>query len=216
MNMEYMTDRGIDSPLCTIAGLVLFGRKPRKLFHQAGMEWVVFPGEEKDYDAKDRATLDGPLVGLWDEDGQQVEDGVLELLMNRVRQHASREKLAENLTTRVVQWDYPPEAVREAAINGFVHRYWTRPADLEVALYQNRMEIISPGPLPNHVTVERMKQGLRIPRNPILIQTMKDYGYVEHMGMGVRNKIVAGMRKHNGTEPEFFVDEFQVGVRLLK
>jgi len=36
------------------------------------------------------------------------------------------------------------------------------------------------------------------------------------MGMGVRNKIIAGMRRHNGTEPEFVADEFQVSVCLFR
>ncbi|MDM8524546.1 ATP-binding protein [Desulfococcaceae bacterium HSG8] len=215
VNMEYMTEHENTGALCTIAGLVLFGRRPRKFLRQAGLEWTVFPGIEKDYDTRDRATLDKPLVALWDSQGEPAEDGLLELLMSKVRQHASREELAQNQLTRTIQWDFSPEAVREAAINAFVHRDWTRPSDVEVALYSDRMEVISPGPLPNHVTVERMKQGLRIPRNPILIQTLKDYGYVEHMGMGVRNKIVAGMRKHNGTEPEFDADEFRLRVSLF-
>jgi len=215
INMEYMTDQG-DKPLCTIAGLVLFGRKPKRFLPQAGLEWVVFPGTEKDYDTKDRASLDGPMVGLWDETGEQTEDGLLDLLMSKVRQHASCEKLSENLLTRTIIWDYSPEAVRESVINALVHRDWTRPSDIEVSLYSDRMEIISPGSLPNNVTVERMKQGLRIPRNPILIQTLKDYGYVEHIGMGVRNKIIRGMKKHNGTEPDFEADDMQLLVRLKK
>ncbi|QTA91967.1 RNA-binding domain-containing protein [Desulfonema magnum] len=216
INMEYMTVHEGSDPLCTIAGLLLFGHRPGRFLRQAGLEWVVFPGTEKDYDTRDRASLDGPLVALWDEHGEQTEQGLLELLMSKVRQHASREKLAENQLTRMIEWDFAPEAVREAVINAFVHRDWTRPADVEISLYSDRMEVISPGPLPNHVTVERMKLGLRIPRNPILIQTLKDYGYVEHMGMGVRNKIIAGMRRHNGTEPEFVADAFQVLVCLFK
>ena len=40
-----------------------------------------------------------------------------------------------------------------------------------------------------------------------LIQTLKDYGYVEHMGMGVKNKIIAGMLKHNGIESTFHAEE---------
>jgi len=215
-NMEYMSDSDKSAAMCTIAGLVLFGRRPGKSLYQAGLEWVVFPGKEKDYDTRDRANLDGPLVALWDEHGEQVEDGLLDLLMSKVRQHTSHERLSENMLTRIIQWDFSPEAVREAVINAFVHRDWTRPANIEVALYDDRMEIISPGALPNNVTVERMKQGLRIPRNPILIQTLKDYGYVEYMGMGVRNKIIAGMKKHNGTEPVFIADDFQVTVGLLK
>ncbi len=43
-----------------------------------------------------------------------------------------------------------------------------------------------------------------------------NYGYVEHMGKGVRNKIIAGMKKHNGTDPEFIADEVQLLVRLIK
>lgn len=215
VNMEYMTEQNQKS-LCTVAGLILFGRKPKHFLFQAGMEWAVFPGTEKDYDTRDRSGLDGPLVGLWNSTGEPVEDGILEMLMSKVRQHASKEELSENYLTRTVKWDFSPEAVRESLINAFVHRDWTRPADIEVSLYADRMEIISPGPLPNNVTVERMKQGLRVPRNPVLIQTMKDYGYVEHMGMGVRNKIIAGMRKHNGTEPKFVADDLQLKVILYR
>ncbi|GEM_PF-6099225 len=76
-----MTDQG-DKPLCTVAGLVLFGRGPKRFLTQAGLEWA---GNEKDYDTKDRALLDGPLVGLWDEFGEQTEDGLLDLLMSKVR-----------------------------------------------------------------------------------------------------------------------------------
>lgn len=215
VNMEYMSDQ-TQKPLTTIAGTVLFARNPASVLFQAGAEWVVFPGTEKEYDTRDRTTLNAPLVGLWDENGEQTEEGVLERLMSKVRQHASAEKLSENLLTRVVEWDFSPEAVREAVINAFVHRDWTRPANIEISLYADRMEIVSPGPLPNNVTVERMKQGLRVPRNPILIQTMKDYGYVEHIGMGVRNKIIAGMKKHNGTEPDFIADDLQVKVILYR
>ena len=215
LNMEYMA-AGEKGPVCSIAGLLLFGRRPKKYLAQAGIEWVVFPGTEKDYDTRDRATLDGPLVALWDKQGEQIEDGLLDMLLNKIRQHASREHLPEGGLTRKIQWDFSPEALREAAINACIHRDWTRPSDIEAALYRDRLEIVSPGPLPNSVTVERMKQGLRIPRNPILVQTLKDYGYVEHMGMGVRNKIIAGMLKHNGTEPDFYAEDLQLKVCLWR
>lgn len=213
-NMEFMTTDSRGEAVCTIAGILLFGRRPKRFLHQAGLQWVVFSGRKKDYDTRDRATLDGPLTALWDKNGEQIEDGLFDKLLSRVRQHASCEKLAENYLTRTIIWDYPPEAVREALINAFAHRDWSRPADVEAALYQDHMEIISPGSLPNGVTVERMKQGLRIPRNPIIIQTLKDYGYVEQMGMGVKNKIIAGMKKHNNTEPDFLADDARLLVRL--
>ena len=215
INLEYMTQHH-EQALCTIAGVLIFGRKPKRFLAQAGLEWVVFPGTEKEYDTKDRATLDGPLEGKWDENGEPTEDGLLELLMSKIRQHASREELSETYLTRRIIWDFAPEAVREAVINACIHRDWTRPTDIEVALYQDRLEIIRHGELHNNVTVERMKLGLRVPRNPILMQTLKDYGYVEHIGMGVRNKIIRGMRKHNGTEPDFAADELQLLVGLKR
>jgi ATP-dependent DNA helicase RecG len=45
---------------------------------------------------------------------------------------------------------------------------------------------------------------------------MRDYRYVDSRGMGVRNKIIPGMRAHNGTEPDFVVEESRVTVRLWK
>lgn len=45
---------------------------------------------------------------------------------------------------------------------------------------------------------------------------MRDYGYLEHMGMGVPRKIVKGMREHNGTEPELVEDGERFLVRLWK
>lgn len=215
VNTEYMA-AGDNGSVCTITGLLLFGRRPKKYLLQAGIQWAVFPGTEKDYDTRDRATLDGPLVALWDKNGEQLEGGLLDLLMSKIRQHASREKLAENNLTRIIQWDFAPESIREAVVNACVHRDWTRPTDIEISLYADHLEIISPGPLPNSVTVERMKQGLRIPRNPILIQTLKDYGYVEHMGMGVKNKIIAGMLKHNGIEPTFHAEDLLLKVCLWR
>jgi ATP-dependent DNA helicase RecG len=215
INMEYMAG-GEKGPVCSIAGLLLFGRRPKKYLSQAGIEWIVFPGTEKDYDTRDRVTLDGPLVALWDKQGEQIEDGLLDMLLQKIRQHASRELLSKDGLTRKIQWDFAPEALREATINACIHRDWTRPSDIEAALYADRLEIVSPGSLPNSVTVERMKQGLRIPRNPILVQTLKDYGYVEHMGMGVRNKIIAGMLKHNGTEPDFYAEDLQLKVCLWR
>ena len=216
INLELMVETEYSEEVCTIAGLILFGREPKKYLPQAGVEWIAFPSVEKDYDTRDRATLDAPLVALWNRNGEQIEGGLLDLLMSKVRQHASREVLSEDHLTRKIKWDFAPEAVREGVINAFVHRDWTRSTDIEVCLYEDRLEIVSPGPLPNNVTVERMKLGLRVPRNPILIQTLRDYGYVEHMGMGVRNKIIKGMIEHNGKEPTFIADEDRLVLKLWR
>ena len=85
-----------------------------------------------------------------------------------------------------------------------------------LAIHSDRMEIVSPGRLPNTVTVEAMKAGVRYARNQTLVNVMRDYGYVEALGMGVSRKIIPGMRAHNGTEPELVQEAHRFTVRLWR
>jgi ATP-dependent DNA helicase RecG len=115
------------------------------------------------------------------------------------------------------RWDYPEEAVREAVVNALVHRdYLLSGTDIELCVYRDRMEIISPGRLPNGITPQRMLIGCRAARNQILKDTMRDYGYLEHMGMGVPRKILKLMRENNGTDPDLIEEEERFLVRLWK
>ena len=61
-----------------------------------------------------------------------------------------------------------------------------------------------------------MKQSYRAARNELLKDILRDYGYIEHRGLGVRNRIIEGMRTHNGTEPDLVEEETRFIVRLLK
>lgn len=94
---------------------------------------------------------------------------------------------------------------REALLNALVHRDWTRSVEVEVEVvaYSDRLEITSPGALQNSMTVTKMLAGQRSPRNPILVDIMRDYGYVDARGMGVRRKIVPLVREYSGQEVRF-------------
>ena len=85
-----------------------------------------------------------------------------------------------------------------------------------ISIYVDRLEVISPGRLPNGITPDRMRTGCRSARNQLLKDVMRDYGYLEHMGMGVPRKIVRGMRELNGTEPDLIEDGERFIVRLWK
>jgi ATP-dependent DNA helicase RecG len=67
----------------------------------------------------------------------------------------------------------------------------------------DRLEIISPGALPNTMTIDKMIAGRRTPRNPIVLEVMRDYGYVDARGMGVRTKVIPLTRQLTGTDPVF-------------
>ena len=107
--------------------------------------------------------------------------------------------------------------MREVVVNALVHRdYSIAGTDIMLSIYSDRLEVVSPGRLPNTVTPEGMRTGLRYARNQTLVNTMRDYGYVDARGMGVRNKIIPGMRDHNGTEPDLIEDEHRFTVRMWK
>ena len=57
---------------------------------------------------------------------------------------------------------------------------------------------------------------MRYTRNHNLVNVMRDYGYVEPRGMGVRNKIIPLMREHNGTEPDLIEEHHRFRVVLWK
>jgi len=76
--------------------------------------------------------------------------------------------------------------------------------------------VISPGRLANGITPARMRVGCRSARNLLVKDIMRDYGYLEHMGMGVPRKIVKGMLAHNGTEPDLIEEDERFTVRLWK
>ncbi len=202
--------------VATVAGLLLFGRDPNRRLPQAGVTAAAFPRLEKDYDSVDEELVRGPLVSLLYGRDEVVEKGVIDRTVDFV---------ARNLET--IAWleggrrhrkkSLPLDAVREAVVNAAAHRDYTLTGtDIEVSIYQDRLEVISPGSLPNGVTVEKMKEGVRAARNELLKEILRDYHYIEHHGMGVRNRIIKSMLVHNGTQPDLIEEEHRFIVRLWK
>ena len=210
--LGFMAEQQEGPPVCTIAGLVLFGYTPRRLLRQAGIRWIAYEGEDKAYKALDDRVIDGPLVALWRKASGGVrevaENGLIERFVDAIRPFVSEETAPVGDSMRRERcWHYPIDAVREAIVNALAHRDWTRYEEIEVVRYVDRLEILSPGALQNSMTVEKMIAGQRSARNPLIVEVLRDYGYVDARGMGVRNKIIPLLREHNGVEPEFHATE---------
>ena len=136
-----------------------------------------------------------------------VENGLIEQAVEFVRRNTQVTAALAGGSRREQTWTYPEEAVRETIFNALVHRdYLLSGTTVELSVYEDRLEVISPGRLPNGITPQRMVTGCRSARNQLLKDVMRDYGYLEHMGMGVPRKIVKGMQEHNGTTPELIED----------
>lgn len=208
--LGFMVEGQASAPFCTIAGLILFGVSPRRFLRHAGMRVLVFGSTDKTYDVLLDRILDGPLVGLWrmDENGvrtlAETDFGLIERFAETIQPFISEEtNSSDEHFRRERVWAYPLEAIREVCVNALAHRDWTRSVDIEVSCYADRMEVISPGALQNTMTVEKMIAGQRSPRNPLIVDVLRDYGYVDARGMGVRTKVIPLMRQQNHAEPIF-------------
>lgn len=212
-NTEIMAEDGI-----TVAGILLFGRTPNRFLPQAGIDASAFPGLNKDYAARERSALRGPMTPLLNNSGEIVEAGLVEqALAFANRNIAVTGQLEEGGARREEVPAYPMEAVREAVVNALVHRdYLLSGTDIELSIYEDRMEIVSPGRLPNGITPARMLTGCRAARNQLIKDVMRDYRYLEHSGMGVPFKIVKCMKEHNNTEPVLIEDGERFTMCLLR
>ena len=210
VNTEIMVEEGV-----TLSGMLLFGKMPNRFLPQAGIDAAAFPETEKDYAARERTNLRGAMTPLMDQNHEVLEAGLVEQALEFVRRNTPVTAVLKDDARRVERPTYPVEVIREAVVNALIHRdYLLANTDIELAIYKDRLEIISPGKLPNGITPERMRAGTRAARNQLLKDVMKDYGYLEHMGMGVPRKIVRGMQEHNQTDPDLVEEDERFIVRL--
>ena len=215
VNLDLAT-AAADHAAATIDGMLLFGINPKRFLPQSGIRAVCYPGEQPDYTTRADEDLRGPLVPLSSASGSVVEPGLVDQACDFVRRNTTPAARLEG-ARRIERWDYPEEVIREAVGNALVHRdYSIAGTDVLLAIYSNRLEVVSPGRLPNTVTPDGMRSGIRYARNQTLVNVMRDYGYVEARGMGVRNRIIPGIRAHNGTEPDLVEEESRFTVRLWK
>jgi ATP-dependent DNA helicase RecG len=205
-----------DRIIPSVGGILLFGKNPNHYLPQAGISAVAYKGQEKDYNTTERGIIRGPVVARFNEAGEIVDTGLVERAIEFVRRNTGTSAyLVEG--RRIDKPDYPEEVIRETIVNAIAHRDYTiSGTDIELSIYSDRLEVISPGRLPNTVTVERMKAGCRATRNELIKEILRDYHYVEATGLGVPRKIIAGMLKHNGIEPDLIGEEYSFMVRLWR
>ena len=214
-NVDLMTESA-GRCAATVDGLLLFGLNPRRFLPQSGIRAICYAGETRDYAARADQDIRGAMVLLGSESGTLTEIGVVEGALDFVRRNIEVTAVLDR-GRRIDRREYPEDVIRELVVNALVHRdYSITGTDIMIEIFTDRLEVSSPGRLPNTVTPQGMRHGLRYARNQTLVNVMRDYAYMEARGMGVRNTIIPGMRAHNGTEPELIAEEHRFIVRLRK
>jgi len=114
---------------------------------------------------------------------------------------------------RVDKYEIPPKSIREVIANAVIHRSYLEPNDIQVALYDNRLEITSLGMLLSGVNVKRMKEGYSKLRNRAIASVFAYVNIIEKWGSGIP-RIMNEIREYGLQEPEFmiFENDFRVNI----
>lgn len=186
------------------AAVVAFGRRLLPDFPQCGLRLARFRGTTKT-EFLDQQQLQGHAFLLLRE---------ADLFMRRHLPVAGR--IQPGLFDRADQPIFPPVALREALVNALCHRDYSIPGGaVSVAVFDDRLEIVSTGTLPPGITVEDLKrEHASRPRNPLLAEVFYRRGLIERWGRGTQ-KIVELCRAAGHPEPEFEERAGEVVVRFL-
>ncbi len=158
----------------TVGGLLIFGINPERYLPQSGISFAHFCGSEMQSELIDKQNISGPLT-------LQV-DRTLAIIKNNLQTPSTiQDGQRKNLRL------YPPTKVfRELIVNACVHRnYAISGSKIRVLMFSDRIEFISPGRLPNTVTIEKLKAGVSYAINPILVKFMENFSYMDRLGRGL-------------------------------
>ena len=112
-------------------------------------------------------------------------------------------------------YEIPPDAIRELIVNAMVHRSYLDHGMIQVAVYDNRLEITSPGKLPMGQTLERMKEGYSKIRNEALAHAFSYMNLIEHWGSGIP-RIIEKVKAAGLREPEFIGGEIDLRINIYR
>ncbi len=178
-NMNLATDTGV----LNLAGVLLFAERPEWIKPQFVVKAIRYPGNEIHItDYLDTEDCVGPLGKLFD-------DAMAFIMRNLHKVQAGRGVNAPGLP------EIPESVFEELLVNALVHRDYMISAPVRLFIFDNRIEIVSPGHLPDNLTVEKIKAGNSNIRNPILVSyAAKGLLPYHGLGSGIRRALNAWPR----------------------
>ena len=189
----------------TVCGLLLFSEYPQRWLPQSGVVFAKFVGTTPRGESglagyTRREELIGPVPRL------------IEATWNLVWSEMAISAVVKGLE-REETFEYPQFAVREALVNAICHRdYRLRGRRIEVRMFSDRLEVISPGGLPGFITVENIKDE-HFSRNPRLVGGLFHWGYIEELGLGI-DRMMEVMQQAGHSPPRFDARPYSFAIAL--
>ena len=178
----------------TKAAILLFGKYPSAFFPQARVRFQRFDGTDmgtgSSFNVIKEVTFDDALPSL------------IIKARDFIRTQLREFQYLDNNGQFQILPEYPEFAWFEGIVNAVTHRDYSVYGDhIRVLMFDDRLEIHSPGKLPNIVTVENIKHE-RFSRNPRIARTLTEFGWVREMNEGVK-RIYSEMESAFLHEPKY-------------
>ncbi|MCK4869859.1 MAG: putative DNA binding domain-containing protein [Gammaproteobacteria bacterium] len=156
----------------TVAGVILFGNNPEQFVPESSILCTQFSGKSG-RDIIQTKEITGNL--------EKQAENCFELINSWLPKKHQLQGIKLKETSPI-----PKEALRETIINALIHRKYSIPGAVKVALYDDRLEIFSPGCFPGLVNIANLGDGTTYLRNPIIARVAHKIGLVEKLGSGIR------------------------------
>ncbi len=186
----------------TIAGVLLFGKKPRYFLPGHYVQFLRFPGKVLTDFPIDQAEIDGDLNFMIRELELRIKANTVQTLHQL---DAWREKTVP---------EYPVWAVREFALNALVHRDYSSTSPVRFYVFSDRIEITSPGGLYGISRPENFPN-VNAYRNPVIAEAVKTMGFINRFGFGVQ-RAISLLEANGNRKPDFEFSSVTVKVILWK
>jgi ATP-dependent DNA helicase RecG len=190
----------------TVSGILLFNEYPQHWLPQSSVVFAKFVGKTPRGENglagyTRREELTGPLPRL------------VEAAWNLIWSEMAVGAVVKGLE-REESYEYPQFAVREAIVNAVCHRdYRLKGRRIEIRMYSDRLEVISPGGLPGFITVENIVDE-HFSRNPRIVNGLFQWGYIEELGLGI-DRMMEVMAQAGHRPPYFDARPYSFAVTLF-
>jgi len=193
---KFLTNLGIlSNDKLSLAGLLLFSDDVQRFKSLFTIDCVSFP--QNDTNALTYLDTENLSGNYYD---------IFQKTMFFLERNLKKIPFGEGFNTPY-QYEIPLEALRELLVNALVHRNYYINSTIKVFIFPNRIEIISPGVLPNSLTIEKVKAGISNARNPNLHSLAKFILPYKGYGTGIKRaiRLYPDIEFENDTDRELFI-----------
>jgi ATP-dependent DNA helicase RecG len=155
----------------TVGGIMLFGKNPQKYLSEAFVICTHFKGISG-REALATRDITGQLFGQYEK--------TLAFVLSQL----NRSFIIKGASQRTEELEIPEVALREVILNAIIHRNYQLPAPIKVAIYDDRIEVFSPGNFPGPLLQHQLEMGLTFIRNRVIARVFREAGYIEKLGSG--------------------------------